>query len=65
MALIKIRSGNKVGWEYYDSKQEAQERSKTAITEAGRLAAQRYDFGYCVPGSIRETEDGLWEVCIP
>jgi len=61
---VKMRSGAKVGWLYYRTKEEAVKASYRAKSRAKLLAAQGYDFGYLTPGTIRET-DGLWEVVIP
>jgi hypothetical protein len=58
------RSGNKVGWLYYTSKDKALEASGVAKHNAEIRWAEGFDFGYQSPGSIREV-DGRFEVCIP
>lgn len=61
---VSQRSGNKVGWETFATKGEAEKCAEWARTEAEIKLAMGYDFGYCSPGSIREVENGF-EVCLP
>jgi hypothetical protein len=62
--LLAVRSGIKVAWLLYDSKENAMECSPIAYREGIYYANQGYDFGYQSPGSVREVKDG-WEVTIP
>lgn len=62
---VRYRGGCKVSWLYYKDRATAEIASKVAIKDGVRQAERGYDFGYCSPGSIRETDDGLFEVCIP
>jgi hypothetical protein len=67
-----LRSGCKVGWRYYRSREAAEACSKAAKHNAQIDLSLGYDFGYCSPGSIRWSEDGfgkperagMWEVCV-
>lgn len=59
------KSGCKVCWRYYKTEAEAKECSKVAIHNAKIDSYHGYDYGYCSPGSIKETDDGLFEVCCP
>lgn len=63
--MLHSRQGCKVGWEWYPTKAEARKRSVEARGEASKLAAQGYDFGYCVPGMIRPEADGTFCVTVP
>ena len=70
-----IRSGCKVGWNYYDRLIDAQQCAEAAKHNAVIQLGRGYDFGYCAPGSIRKITDaddiagkdniGKYEVCIP
>ena len=62
---IRQEGGCKVGWLWYATRDEAEQASKVAVDEANHKAWLGYDFGYCVPGEIRETKDGLWRVTKP
>lgn len=62
---VRTRSGNKVGWYYYDKRIDAERCSKAAEYNADIFARAGYDFGYCTPGSIRVLSGGQFEVCIP
>lgn len=62
---VSLRSGIKVSWYYYKTEDEAKEAAKVAVREGQYYAGQGYDFGYCSPGSIYKTKEGLYEVCIP
>lgn len=63
------RCGIKVSWNYYKTKEEADECAKAARHNARIQESLGYDFGYCCPGSvtlIKEGEHaGLYEVCLP
>lgn len=58
------RSGCKVGWNVYDTIEDAELCSRWAQEEAQIKSDMGYDFGYQVPGSVRATSDGF-EVVIP
>ena len=70
-----MRSGCKVSWNYYDSREDAEACSEAARHNAVRQRQLGYDFGYCSPGSImwaepgkggkQAGENGRWEVCLP
>ena len=70
-----IRVGGKVSWRYYDRLIDAQRCAEAAKRNAIRQSGLGYDFGYCMPGSIRKIKDaddvagehniGKYEVCIP
>lgn len=67
---VKFRSGCKVSWKYYTTREEAEEAAKAARHNAEIQWSLGYDFGYCSPGSITEVKaeceyKGLYEVCIP
>lgn len=62
---VRSRGGCKVSWNYYRTREEAEACSKVAYANSLIDAADGFDFGYCAPGCIRETEDGLYEVCLP
>jgi hypothetical protein len=67
------RSGCKVSWKYYDSREDAELAAKAAEHDANIQLSRGYDFGYCWPGSIgwaepdseHGGENGRWEVCFP
>jgi len=60
-----MRVGCKVSWNYYDKLADAEACSKAAIHNAEIQESLGYDFGYCSPGSIRQRENGQYEVCLP
>lgn len=60
---VAARSGNKVRWETYATRAEAEAVAKWAETEAEIKFRQGYDAGYCAPGSITKVIGG-YEVCI-
>ena len=71
---VDYRSGCKVCWRYYATKEEAQLASRFARRQGERDAARGYDFGYCWPGSVdyidpekypESKRAGLYEVCWP
>lgn len=66
------RSGIKVSWYFYESREDAEKASKAARHNAIRLEQQGYDWGYQSPGQIKEIKPGGWygdktgfEVTIP
>ena len=67
------RSGCKVHWRYYDSREDAEQAAKIADHQADIQWGLGYDFGYCSPGTIVWTEpgsqhggeNGRWQVCFP
>jgi len=66
-----MRSGCKVGWRYYRSREDAEKASVAARHNAEIQWSLGYDFGYCSPGSIEKAHEsykefaGMWEVCVP
>lgn len=73
---VKSRSGCKVSWLYYETKEEAEKAKLVAQSEARRLSGNGYDFGFQIPGGVIHLKsskaggeyheyDGLYEVCIP
>ena len=69
---LEQRSGCKVSWLYYDSREEAETAARAAVHNARISESLGYDFGYCSPGSIDpvpestvDVRKGKWEVCIP
>jgi hypothetical protein len=62
---VRSRTGNKVSWFFYATLEEAKIASDWAFHRAVLDASMGYDFGYCSPGSIRKTDDQLYEVCFP
>lgn len=61
-----LRSGCKVSWYYYDSREDADACAKVAKHNARIALSEGYDFGYCGPGSVSWVESRQqWEVCIP
>jgi hypothetical protein len=60
-----VESGCKVGWRIYAKRSDARKCATAAQHNARIAASLGYDFGYCSPGSIDETEDGRFRVCIP
>lgn len=62
------RGGCKVAWLFYTSRENAEAAAEIAKTRARRKEEQGYDWGYQMPGEIRETKcDGVagFEVTIP
>lgn len=58
-------TGCKVGWRFYRDEDLAKTCSEAARHNAKIQQAAGYDFGYCSPGSIERTNDGMFKVCIP
>jgi hypothetical protein len=62
-----LRVGIKVSWRYYRDEKVAREAAVIASHNGKIDAAQGYDFGYQVPGSLTFVKEGeragLWEVC--
>lgn len=66
---VDLRSGCKVSWYYYATKEEAEAAAKIARHNADIDESLGYDFGYCWPGTIygpdeQKFKPGLWEVCV-
>lgn len=59
------RSGCKVGWDFYATREDAEAAVADAEATAARMAADGYDFGYCIPGAITEVADGTFRVTVP
>ena len=55
---VTSRSGCKVSWNYYRTREEAEVCSKAAYENSKIAAAEGFDFGYCAPGCIREMPPG-------
>lgn len=62
---IAERHGCKVSWYTYADRKTANQAARVARKDAAKYAAQGYDFGYCVPGTVRENDDGTFEVTLP
>jgi hypothetical protein len=69
-----FRSGFKVSWNYYDTREDADKCAEIARNNAAYYREKGYDFGYCSPGSVewakpgnwpQAGENGRWEVCLP
>ena len=57
---VAKRSGCKVSWAYYRTKEDADACSKAAYANSLIAASEGFDFGYQAPGCIRQiTEPGL------
>ena len=59
---ISRRSGNKVSWKTFVTREEAERAAVVAKHNAIIDAKKGYDFGYQVPGEITTVENGF-EVC--
>lgn len=57
--------GNKVSWYRFENRKLAEAGAKAARHNAELMWQKGYDFGYQVPGSIRENDDGTFTVVIP
>jgi hypothetical protein len=62
---VKTTVGCKVSWSVYADRETAELAAHAAKHNARIDAGQGYDFGFCCPGSIEVTKDGLFEVCLP
>ena len=62
---IRTRSGCKVGWEWYATREDAEARVADAEALAAAKAEEGHDFGWCIPGEIEKMGDGTWRVTIP
>jgi hypothetical protein len=49
---LKVRSGCKVSWYYYDNKTDADKAATAAKHNAALQLDEGFDFGYQAPGSI-------------
>lgn len=54
MGLLTHRSGAKVGWNYWSTREEAEADAKVQADARERQLARGYDFGYLWPGTIDE-----------
>jgi hypothetical protein len=59
------RTGAKVSWQIYRTREEAEVCAEAAKHNAEIDWSLGYDFGYQMPGSIRQLKDGRFEVCVP
>ena len=59
------RSGIKVNWYNFETRELAEKASTVASHNAEVAWNQGYDFGYQSPGKITEEEDGTFTVCVP
>jgi alpha/beta superfamily hydrolase len=59
------RSGCKVGWLGFATRADAEAYVEGVRERAADMAAQGYDFGYCVPGQIQENAKGEFVLTIP
>jgi hypothetical protein len=62
---VRKEHGCKVSWYAYRTKDEARFVSRLAHEQGQWLEDEGFDFGYMIPGSIRQEDDGLWTVVIP
>lgn len=62
---IRTVSGCRVGWEFYATQEEADQRVADAEALAAAKAAEGHDFGYCLPGEVTPMGDGTWRVTVP
>lgn len=62
---ISYRGGCKVCWRTYDSMDSASKAADVARRLAKEMENQGYEWGYCSPGEIRVTNDGLLIVTCP
>lgn len=62
---LKMKHGCKVSWKIYGDREAAEEASKAADHNARIDLALGYDFGFMVPGTITEMDDGTFSVCVP
>jgi len=64
-----LRTGCKVSWHYYRSKEDAEKCAEAAKHNARIQRWEGYDFGYCAPGSITLMKAGkhagMYGVCLP
>ncbi len=64
----RMRTGIKVSWYYYKSREDAEKAAIAARHNAQIQMQLGYDFGYQSPGSIQNPNGfhpDLYEVCIP
>ena len=74
-AHLRVRSGNKVSWYYFETEDEAKAAAKVAKHNAKIAEDEGYDFGYQCPGTIRKMPpvalgelaglENKYEVCFP
>lgn len=62
---VSIRNGCKVSWLRFADRETAEKAASAARHNADIQWSLGYDFGYMMPGSIEQKDDGTYEVCIP
>ena len=62
---VEQQGGCKVSWFYYKTREEAEQASLVAVAEGEYRWNLGFDFGFQVPGYIRECSDGTFSVTIP
>ena len=62
---VSSRSGCKVCWYVYATREQAELAAGVAVIQAELKAAKGYDFGYQVPGTITKIDEHKYEVCFP
>ena len=62
---VRKEHGCKVSWYTYRTRDEALFISPLAYERGQWLEDEGFDFGYMIPGSISQEDDGLWTVVIP
>jgi hypothetical protein len=63
--VISRRTGCKVSWYSFATKEEAAIASEHAKLQAEYYGYLGYDYGYYSGGEILKTEQGTWEVVFP
>jgi hypothetical protein len=63
---VRQASGNKVGWLYYETKEQAEAAIPVIAKARDRALERGYDFGYLWPTDIhQEADSGHWAIVIP
>lgn len=60
-----VEHGCKVSWRTYTDQHDAETCAEAAKHNARLDEALGYDFGFAIPGEIKETEDGRFRVTTP
>ena len=64
--FVKYENGNKVGYLYYETKEQAEAAIPTIAKERDRALERGYDFGYMWPTDIyQEESSGHWFIITP
>jgi hypothetical protein len=63
--ILWERSGCKVGWIAFATREDAESYVEGVRQRAAEMAADGYDFGYCVPGQISKNAKGEFVLVIP